>query len=267
MGIALVGVALDIGVALPIGVHNLEAAVDFLNDGGGERPIVRLRVKGRRLFARGRPMPQGASGVSYRSLIYRVRLLHDPEDVQLATLRDELQASGLGHRGSTNGAELVVEVKTSSHRQANPAADTGIGTDILFAADLPGGRGTNDAGPKLAAPQDLAGLPINSAEITAKAAVEHQSAISVQGAAPVRIGIRDLPQGLAGQDVILLDLAGGAGFLREHVHVREHVDRALVRVRALLGFQLHAPAVGGHVEDVAFLRLDRTRLVVLAAHG
>src|SRR5262245_52363360 len=90
-----------------------------------------------------------ASGASYRSLIYRVKLLHDPEDVQLATLRDELQASGLGHRGSTNGAELVAEVETSSHRQANPAADTGIGTDILFAADLPGGRGTNDAGPKL----------------------------------------------------------------------------------------------------------------------
>src|SRR5262245_33449685 len=208
-----------------------------------------------------------ASGASYRSLIYRVKLLHDPEDVQLATLRDELQASGLGHRGSTNGAELVAEVETSSHGQANPAADTAVDTNVLLATELPGRRVADDAGPELAAPQDLAGFPVNSAEVTAEAAVEHQTAVGVHGAAPIRIRIRDLPQGLAGQDVILLDLAGGAGFLREHVHVREHVNRALIRVRALLGLQLHAPIVGGHVEDVAFLRIDRTRLLVLAAHG
>ncbi len=38
-------------------------------------------------------------------------------------------------------------------------------------------------------------------------------------------------------------------------------------MRALLGLQLHAPVVGGHVEDVALLRIDRTRLLVLAAHS
>src|SRR6185369_9893579 len=128
---------------------------------------------------------------------------------------------------------------TSSHGQADPASDTAVDTNVLLATELPGSRVADDAGTKLAAPQDLAGLPINSAEVTAEAAVEHQAAIGDHRAAPVRVRIRDLPHGLAGQDIVLLHLAGSTLLLRIHVHVREHVDRALVRVRALLGLKLH----------------------------
>ena len=90
---------------------------------------------------------------------------------------------------------------------------------------------------------------------------------AVEGDFGLRRVLAVFPDGLAGQDVILLDLAGGAGLLGIHVHVREHVDRALVRVRALLRLELHAPVVGGHVEEVRLLGVHRTRLLVLAAHG
>src|SRR5699024_4549023 len=105
----------------------------------------------------------------------RLNLLHEAEDVQLATLRNELQASSLRHSRSTDGAELVAEVKTSSDGQANPAADAAVDTNVLLATELVGDRVADDAGPELAAPQDLTGLPVDRAEITAEAAVEHET--------------------------------------------------------------------------------------------
>jgi len=55
------------------------------------------------------------------------------------------QASGLRHSRSANGAELVVQVKTSSNRQADPAADTAVDANILLAAGLPRCRVADDA--------------------------------------------------------------------------------------------------------------------------
>src|SRR5262249_8197134 len=119
-----------------------------------------------------------------------------------------IEASGLRHSRSADSAELVIQVEARGNRQADPAADAGIDAAILLAADLRSGRVADDAGTKLAAPQDLAGIPVDCAEVTAERAIEHQAAIGNHRAAPVRIRIRDLPHGLARQDVVLLDLAG-----------------------------------------------------------
>src|SRR5262249_59837577 len=72
-------------------------------------------------------------------------LLEEAEYVQLTALRDMIEASGLRHSRSTDGAELVVQVETRGNRKTDPAADAGIHADILLAADFPGSRVADDA--------------------------------------------------------------------------------------------------------------------------
>src|SRR3984893_18213722 len=75
-------------------------------------------------------------------------------------------------------------------------------------------------------PQDLPGRPVDGAEVAVQAAVEREATVSNKRSAPVRIRVRDFPYRLAGEEVVLLELAGDARFLRIHVHVGEHVHRA-----------------------------------------
>src|SRR5881275_2832262 len=79
-------------------------------------------------------------------------------------------------------------------------------------------------------PQHLAAVAIDRAEVAIQAAVERQPAVGDQRTAPVRVRIRNLPDGLAGQRVVLLELAGDPRFLRIHEHVREHVHGTLLGV-------------------------------------
>src|SRR5690606_20829739 len=114
-------------------------------------------------------------------------LLEDPKHVQLTTLRDMIQASGLGHGGGTDGAELVAQIQTSGDRKTDPTADAGVDADILLTAHLPSGRVADDAGTKLAAPQDLTGVPVDSAEVATKRTVEHQTTVGDHRTTPVRV--------------------------------------------------------------------------------
>jgi hypothetical protein len=52
-------------------------------------------------------------------------------------------------------AEPVVEVKASSHGQADPPADTAVDANVLLATELPRRGVADNARCKLAAPQDL----------------------------------------------------------------------------------------------------------------
>ena len=86
-------------------------------------------------------MPPG-----HRAFVVKtIRSLHDPEDVQLAALRDQTQTRGFRHGRCADGAELVIQVKASSHGQANPTSNAGIDTDILLAIELPGSWVADDA--------------------------------------------------------------------------------------------------------------------------
>src|SRR5262249_12931899 len=152
------------------------------------------------------------------------------ERVQHAARGNVEQPGRLGHGRGADGSVFVVLVqsvgivgrltRTRHGRQADPATDAAEHRDVLVSAGLPGNRIADDSGAETALPHHLAGVAVNRAEVTAQAAVEGETAIRHQRAAPVRIRVRDFPLRLAGQHVELLELAGYAGFLRVHVDVR-----------------------------------------------
>src|ERR1700730_14327081 len=211
------------------------------------------------------------SAVSESPAASRLNLLSpysfDTERIKSSTHRNLVKVRRLGHGGCTDGAELVAEVEAGRDRQSDPAADAAPHRHVLLAGYLVGNRVTDDARPQTTLPQDLSGGAVDGTKVAVQAAVERESTISNKRSAPVRVRVRDFPYRLAGEEVVLLELAGDAGFLRVHVHVGEHVHRALLRVRALLRLVFHAPVVGRAVRHAGLGRVDRARLLVLAAHG
>src|SRR5690606_10126411 len=108
------------------------------------------------------------------SCLVMLRSLAEGEGVELAALRDLVEAGGLRHRRCTDRAELVVHVETSGNGDADPAAETCEDRDVLLALDLVGDRVADDAGAQLLLPEHLARVAVDSAEVAALGAVEHQ---------------------------------------------------------------------------------------------
>src|SRR5437870_310444 len=192
-----------------------------------------LRLAGAPAAGRARALPASSTTPSLRLVFLfpsSSSSLLNREGIERSTLRDHAQSRGLGHGGRPDGAELVIEIEPRRDRQPDPPAYAAPHGDVLLAVDAVGDRVADDSRAQPPLPQHLAAVAIDRAEVTIQAAVERQPAVGDQRTTPVRVGIRNLPDGLAGQRVVLLELAGDSRFLRIHEHVREHVHGTLLGV-------------------------------------